>query len=473
MVILTALILILLLPVNAFSEDAGKTLYDRWCAQCHGYDGDGKGYAADRTFPKPRDFTSGVFKFRTTPTGESPTDEDLFRTIRRGNPGTSMPAWERFSDDEVRSLIGYIKKFAPDVFSAKPEQIKMEKAPSCNDQKVQKGKDVFKEAKCWECHGAVSRGDGEKGWEKDFADDWGNRTYPANQTHSWELRNGATLEDIFRTVTTGLNGTPMTSYQDSLSDEERWSLACYINSLQLQRKLGIALRVTKVESIPSSVDDPLWEKVDYLDLPMAGQIIFEPRYFAPTTTNVRARGVYSGSEVAIRLEWTDKMPDKGDNGLPPDGARLQFPSKIPPGNEKPYFYMGSKKMPANIWQWKASDNSGTELNARGPADIKAQEKQDVRVLTNYKDGLYRAIFIRKLDTDDKDDIIFETGRFIPFAATLYDGRNGEENNKGAISAWYYIILEPPPPLKVYILPPVVSIVVFGIGMGLHRRLRKG
>ena len=36
----------------------------------------------------------GIFKFRTTPTGTLPRDEDLYRTIVEGVPGTYMPAWK-------------------------------------------------------------------------------------------------------------------------------------------------------------------------------------------------------------------------------------------------------------------------------------------------------------------------------------------------------------------------------------------
>jgi cytochrome c oxidase cbb3-type subunit 2 len=37
--------------------------------------------------------------------------------------------------------------------------------------------------------------------------------------------------DIFRTMTTGLSGTPMPSYRDSLPEEDRWALAYYVLAL--------------------------------------------------------------------------------------------------------------------------------------------------------------------------------------------------------------------------------------------------
>jgi cytochrome c oxidase cbb3-type subunit 2 len=39
------------------------------------------------------------------------------------------------------------------------------------------------------------------------------------------------VQDIFRTMTTGLSGTPMPSYQQSLPEEDRWALAYFVLAL--------------------------------------------------------------------------------------------------------------------------------------------------------------------------------------------------------------------------------------------------
>jgi hypothetical protein len=79
-------------------RESGKKLYLKYCSQCHGEKGDGEGYATLHLMPKPRDFTTGKFKIRTTPTGALPTHQDLVSVIRRGMPYTSMPlAPSRFS----------------------------------------------------------------------------------------------------------------------------------------------------------------------------------------------------------------------------------------------------------------------------------------------------------------------------------------------------------------------------------------
>ena len=74
------------------SAENGKTLYLKYCSTCHGVDGTGEGTATVYLFPKPRDFTKGIFKFQSTPSGSLPTDGDLERTIRNGMPGSAMPA---------------------------------------------------------------------------------------------------------------------------------------------------------------------------------------------------------------------------------------------------------------------------------------------------------------------------------------------------------------------------------------------
>jgi len=464
------LIVLLVVPVNLSAEDKGKVLYDTWCAQCHGYEGKGDGYAKDFTFPQPRDFTVGTYKFTSTPTGDPPTDEDIMRMIRNGNPGTSMPGWTRFSDEEVKSLVDYLKRFAPDVFTLKPEPVKITKVPSCSDDMIKKGKEIEENvAKCWECHGREGRGDGEKSWQEDFKDDWGNPILPADHTHPWEFRKGASLEDIYITITTGNKGTPMTSYQDTLSDDERWALACYIKSRQQERRLGISLRVKKTSQIPSA-EDNAWDKIDYLDLPLAGQLMFEPRNFTPLITNVRIRGLYTDTEVGIMLEWTDKKPNNGDDGLPPDAVWVQFPVRL--GDTKPYFFMGDKKNPVYIWSFNARDRRGDEFNAKGPGNLSHQESQDIMAEGFYRNGLYRVLFKRPLITKDDHDLKFKTGIFIPFSVIIYDGNNREEGNKATISAWYYMILEPPLSPKVYLLPPLVTLVFLTGGFFLHMRMRK-
>jgi hypothetical protein len=59
----------------------GKRVFAQRCAVCHGPDGKGNGPAAPSMSPRPRDFSSGVFKYKSTAAAEPPTDEDLLGTF--------------------------------------------------------------------------------------------------------------------------------------------------------------------------------------------------------------------------------------------------------------------------------------------------------------------------------------------------------------------------------------------------------
>src|SRR6185503_269528 len=99
---------------TAATLERGKELYNTNCAHCHGERGDGAGYGAPFLVPAPRDFVAAQYKFRTTASGQLPTDEDIFRTISRGATGTGMPPWQYLLDENDRwALVDYVKSFSP------------------------------------------------------------------------------------------------------------------------------------------------------------------------------------------------------------------------------------------------------------------------------------------------------------------------------------------------------------------------
>ena len=100
----------------------GKALYGSYCAGCHGVNGDGRGPAAGMLIVKPRDFTSGRYKFRSTTNGTLPTDADLMRTITRGVNRTSMPEWSLLPERERMALVQYVKSFYPGFEETGPGQ---------------------------------------------------------------------------------------------------------------------------------------------------------------------------------------------------------------------------------------------------------------------------------------------------------------------------------------------------------------
>src|SRR5580765_7680628 len=87
----------------------GKSVYEQHCAACHGLNGEGNGPAAVWLYPKPRHFNSGLFKIKSTPAGFLPTDEDLFQTVTRGMPGSSMPSFTYLNEQERRDVVQFVK----------------------------------------------------------------------------------------------------------------------------------------------------------------------------------------------------------------------------------------------------------------------------------------------------------------------------------------------------------------------------
>src|SRR6266542_3933880 len=189
--------------VRAAEDPAlGERIYRENCAACHGEKGDGKGPEAQRLKTKPRDFTTGIYKFRSTPSGSLPLDQDIFRTISRGVRGTSMLAQLQLSEQERWAVVNYLKTFSKRFKEEKSRQaIAVPPAPLANSKLVALGKSKYEEAGCAQCHGAEGKGD------------------------------APSAEDLYHTLSTGLSGTPMHSYADAFSPKDRWALVSYILSI--------------------------------------------------------------------------------------------------------------------------------------------------------------------------------------------------------------------------------------------------
>jgi cytochrome c oxidase cbb3-type subunit 2 len=236
-------------PAPAGAGDAtavaeGRAVYDRYCGGCHGDRGDGRGPAADMLIVKPRDFTKGVFKFRSTAAGTLPTDADLDRTLARGVYRTSMPEWSLLPERERRAVIAYLKTFFPEWSERGPGRIVPIPSPPASldtPDSVARGRAVYELLECATCHGAGGRGDGPSAPTLD-ADTWGNPQRPFDFTKG-RLKSGGAPEDVYRTFMTGLNGTAMPSYEDifaspdgeSILEGDAWHLVSFIRSLRKDR----------------------------------------------------------------------------------------------------------------------------------------------------------------------------------------------------------------------------------------------
>jgi mono/diheme cytochrome c family protein len=213
----------------AANAAVGKLVYQRYCLSCHGERGDGRGEAADYMTVKPRDFRQGVYKWRSTASDSLPLDSDIERTLQNGLHGTYMPSYKWIDDRSRRDVIAYIKTFSVRFESEKPQDpIAIPPDPGYNDVSAARGASVYEKYQCFKCHGTEGRGDGRSA--RDLKDDWGNPSIPYDLT-TGHVRSGDSSEDIYRVFMTGLSGSPMPAYADSLSSADAWDLVHYIQSL--------------------------------------------------------------------------------------------------------------------------------------------------------------------------------------------------------------------------------------------------
>jgi cytochrome c oxidase cbb3-type subunit I/II len=217
-------------PIDARLTGRGERVYGRFCVSCHGERGDGHGPSAPWLDPRPRDFTRGIFKWRSTPSGSLPTDADLMRTVRSGLYHTNMPSWEVLGDRNLRAAVEYLKTFSPvwkQQGPAAPITIPPEPADDAASRK--RGGELYQTLGCFNCHGPQGRGDGPA--VADLKDDWGYKITPYDFTSGGHLKCGDRPADLYKVFMTGLTGTPMPSFADTMSPEDAWNLVHFLRSL--------------------------------------------------------------------------------------------------------------------------------------------------------------------------------------------------------------------------------------------------
>jgi mono/diheme cytochrome c family protein len=292
---------------------SGKALYVKNCSQCHGDKGDGQGYAAVHLLPQPRNFTTGKFKVRTTPNGALPTHQDVVNIIRRGMPYTSMPAWPTLTDQEVENLAYFITSFSPD-FSNKesvPKPVELPSAPSMTNQTVELGKKLYVDNGCVKCHGTLGRADGPSSLT--LTDELSRPIRPADLSQPWTFRGGPSREDIFRTMSTGFNGTPMPSFADALTPEQRWAITDFIVSLSgTDAPAYTNLVVAKYAPDPIDLKNGTksFESAPVARFPIIGQITEPGRDFSPPATSVTVQAMYDSESIAFLVRWHDRSAEK-------------------------------------------------------------------------------------------------------------------------------------------------------------------
>lgn len=145
-----------------------------------------------------------------------------------------MLAQVQLSENERRSVIQYLKSLSSRFKNEKAASpVAVPPKPAFTSGLISFGQLKYQEAGCAQCHGAHGQGDGPS--SKDLKDDWGQPISPTDLTFK-PIKSGPEPEDLFRTLSTGLNGTPMPSYAEALSDKDRWALVAYILSIATRER---------------------------------------------------------------------------------------------------------------------------------------------------------------------------------------------------------------------------------------------
>ena len=464
------------------NKSLGVTVYKHMCIFCHGEDGNGGGKATAYLYPWPRDFRKGVFKHRSTPTGSLPLDKDIYQTIMRGVPGTSMPAWgNALTEDETWSVVQYIKTFSTRFGKELPKDpVAVTPAPPSTLERVKRGEDLYAELRCSRCHGTDLKGDGSLADQ--LYDIWDHRAFVYDLTNPNTFKFGFEKEDIFLTLTTGLDGSPMKAY-NHLSNQERWDLTLFIKSkIQTEKlqKAGYETDLkTKVidEEIDLDPDNPIWNDVPVHEVHM---IPLSAR--ANPVNRIKFQSVVSDEGIAFRLEWDDPLADRTASRHQDfkDAIAMEFAlgdvllHKF--GHNEPFFGMGNRGKVVNIWQWRADwqteietkekleyatmgmdmdtmifggevnpvdslnpfrDVPVEELNAEGFGTLtpQPQTKQNVLGKGVWKEGKWQVVFYRALESLNKWDIKFQSKQPILIAFAVWDGAHQDRNGRKVVSMW--------------------------------------
>src|SRR5262245_21455583 len=334
----------------------GKKTFEKECVACHGPAGNGEGDAAYLLYPRPRDFTSGQFRIISTWDGV-PTDEDLFRTISRGMPGSAMPSWAHLPEETRWGLVHYVKAFAkrplkinaahePDRFGsggAGPLTIPPE--PPYDEAAQVRASELFAKG-CAPCHGATAKGDGAQ----KQTDSKGFPTRPRDLTLG-VFKGSPDPDQVYRRIVGGLPGSPMPQ-SGYLQGNDGWHLAHFVRSLSSDvQRAKVEMKkfrivASRVGSLPTSPDSGVWRTASAVNLHMM------PLWWrTDRPEEITVRAVHDGRSLAFLLKWEDGSHD--ETAIRPQDFRDAPAIERALTPAPPFFAMGQPGAPVNIWMWKS------------------------------------------------------------------------------------------------------------------------
>jgi len=341
----------------------GKQIYSQQCIACHGAGGRGDGEAAYLLYPKPRNFIAANYRMVST-WDRVATDDDLFNTITRGMPGSAMPSWGHLPIEQRWALVYYIKSLAEKPLTVKAQKepaedgsggeglIAVPPEPTYDTTAKARALELYKEA-CASCHGATGRGDGAQ----EQTDAEGYPIRPRDLT-TGIFKGSPDPVSLYRHIVAGIPGSPM-PMSDWAYGQDAWHLVHYVRSLSsdTQRERvemkRFSIEAARVQTLPTHPDSGVWRLASPVNLHLM------PLWWRSNRPEeVTVRAVHDGKELALLMVWQDETNDH--TALRPqdfrDAAAVQFSLTANP----PFFAMGDKSAPVNIWMWKSERQADLE-----------------------------------------------------------------------------------------------------------------
>jgi DMSO reductase family type II enzyme heme b subunit len=380
--------------------DLGSQLFARHCAACHGEQGDGQGLAASFLFPKPRDLRAGRFRLVSTD-NNVPTREDLHAVLIRGMPGSSMPPWAHLSQQDRDALVDEVLRIrregaresfiqslrndegltdediaADDVQQDIQDYVNEVTTPgagtdvpdfdSAPGEAIARGRDVYANFACIQCHGETGRGDGVQ----EMFDDEKLPTSPRDFTLGIFKGNHDPVS-LYRRVAYGMPGSPMPG-SSTMTPEQMVDLVHYIRSLssEEQRQTAVLKRekiiASRVDFIPESPRDDAWMHAEPVRLRVTPMWWRNDR-----DAGFSVQAIHDGQTIALRLTWSDETADHYSlrSELFKDAAAIQLYR----GSAEPFLGMGDRTSPVDLWFWDSdrqeSPAAEEQVNPNAVVDV--------------------------------------------------------------------------------------------------------
>jgi len=416
----------------------GKAAYAQHCARCHGDAGKGDGSYGKRLYPKPRDLTAGVYKFRSTASGTPPTDEDLFRTVTHGLNAGGMPDWPHL-DEAIRwQLVAYLKTLSTAFTEQAPQPVDLGRDPGLKHVDLSHGRQVYEQLGCAACHGASGRANGTSA--AGLVDDWNQAIRPADLRYGWSYRGGSDPRAIATRILTGISGAPMPSYAEAMKPEDVWPLAYYVQSLQQGPRWTMLAHVPQVAALPASLEEAGWNAAQRVDLRMRLVANAQGEVTAPSTvTLVSVWAVTDGRQLAVRLQWHDPSEHRSESA---DAMAVALrPTGVLGDRVSLQYWPLRDSPPLDLCVWSAAHS---EYAVEGlvkryePLLPPSTQGLSLPAHARYDDGVWTVMLTRPLEPAQPVGAAqLTSARVAPMAVVVWDGGNPGQR---AVSGWLDLML---------------------------------